>query len=144
MADEDRPGGAELAGKLERVEGLLVGVADLETGLLAGGMEDLDAGVEDLAGEDDLGGGAADLDGTIGRAVGVEDLDGLDDAGNEGRPLGVEGLEVVALDPPADEGLLIPEREEFKPEEVISCVETVVLLEEGSGGLANLDFKRTG
>lgn len=140
VADEDRTGGAEVEGKLEGVEGLRVGVADLETGLLAGGKHALDAGVEDLAGEADLGVGAADLEGTVGRAVGVEDLDGFDAAGNEGRPLGVKGLEVVTLDPPDDDGLLIPEREEFKPEEVISCVETVVLLEEGFGGLANYKF----
>lgn len=144
VTDEDRLGGIKLEGKLDGVDDLLVGVVDLDTGLLAGGMDDLDAGVEDLAGDDDLGGAAAELEGTLGRAVGVEDLEGLDAVCTEGRPLGVEGLEEVTLDPPDDEGLLIPKRDEFKLEWVISCAEAVVHLEEVSGGFANRDFKRMG
>lgn len=133
LTDEDLLGGTILVeGKLVGVEGLFVGIVDIDIGFTAGGADDLDNGVEDLAGEDDRGGGAVDFEGIVGRAVGVEDLEGLDAAGSEGRPLGVKGLDEVTLDPPDDDGLLIPEREEFKLDWFISCAEVVLHLEEGS------------
>lgn len=94
--EEDRPGGAELAGTVEGVEGRLVGVADLDAGLLGTSEEGLDVGVEDRAeGVDDLGGGTTDFEDNVVREVGVEGLEDLDVALNVGRPVGVAGLEEV-------------------------------------------------
>lgn len=78
--EEDRTGAAKLPCWVEGAEGRLVGVDDLDAGLLCDGMEGLDNGVVDLvAGIDDL-------------EVGVEDLL----AGADALP---EGTDVLVLGP---------------------------------------------
>lgn len=164
-------GGADILGVLDGIDGRRVGVADLDTDL-GGGTVGLPVGVEDLAvdldGVEDLEGivdlvagivdlvaGAADLVvGTVGlpaeivdlfnvaREVGVDDLEGLGADVTVGRPVGVAGLDPG---PPDDEGLRIPELEEFNPGEEVGCLDIKLLLAAGSGwGFANLDLSAVG
>lgn len=93
VTEDDRLDGAELEGTVDGAEGRLVGVADLDEGLLAASTDDLDVGVEDLTGVDDRGRGADDFAGTVVREGGVEGLVGFETAGNVGRPVGVAGLD---------------------------------------------------
>lgn len=143
MTEEERPIGAEQACRLDGMDGLLVGVSDLDAGLLAGGMEDL-VGVEDLPGVDDLGWATTNFEGNVEREVGVEDLGGFAAAGNVGRPFEVAGLDEVTLEPPDEDGLCILENEEFKLVKGAICVDVAIVLKEESEGLANLDFNRVG
>lgn len=126
------------------MDGLLVGVTDLEVSLLAGGTEDLEVGVEDLTGVDDLGWAITDFGGNIEREVGVEDLGNFDAVGSAGRPVGVAGLDEVTLEPPDEDGLRTPEIEELKLADGADCLDVVIFLEEGSAGLANRDFNKVG
>lgn len=115
---------------------------DLDASLLAGGTEDLDVGVDDLIGVDDLVWATADFgSGSVEREVGVEDLGSFDAVCVVVRPVGVAGLDELTLEPPDEDGLRIPE-DEFKLADGASCLDIVTFLEEGSAGLANLDFKR--
>uniref|UniRef100_A0A0E0BWY3 Uncharacterized protein n=1 Tax=Oryza meridionalis TaxID=40149 RepID=A0A0E0BWY3_9ORYZ len=83
----DRTGAAKLPCWVEVAEGRLVGVDDLDTGLLCAGMEGLDDGVDDLvAGIDDL-------------EVGVDDLL----AGADALP---EGIDVLVAGPDVLEGVV--------------------------------------
>lgn len=82
----------------------------------------LEVGVEDLVG----------LDAPVVETV---DLDGVDDL--DGRPVGVVGLEPG---PPDDEGLRVPELEEFNREGGAGCFDTKLPLVAGSGWwFPNLD-----
>lgn len=132
VTEEDRPGGTELPDTLDGVEGRLIGVADLDAGLVAI-MEGREVGVEDLAaGVDDLTEGAADLEeGMVVLDVGVEGLEGLLVADNVGRPVGVAGRDAVEPGPPDDEGLRTPTLE-FKPEDNVDCLDAKLPLEVGS------------
>uniref|UniRef100_A0A0E0BWY1 Uncharacterized protein n=1 Tax=Oryza meridionalis TaxID=40149 RepID=A0A0E0BWY1_9ORYZ len=131
----DRTGAAKLPCWVEVAEGRLVGVDDLDTGLLCAGMEGLDDGVDDLvAGIDDLEVGVDDLlagadalpegidvlvagpdvlEGVVDLAEVSVDLEvGVDDLGAggpdlEGRPVGVEGLDELDVCPPEDDGLRV-------------------------------------
>lgn len=70
----------------------------------------------DRIGVDDLTGGAVDFaDVKVALEVGVEGLEDLVVEGNVGLPDGVEDLEVAAVGPPDDEGLLLPFVEEPSP-----------------------------
>lgn len=146
VTEEERPGGAELLGTLDGVEGRLVGVTDLDAGLVAV-MEGLAVGVEDLAaGVDDLTEGtAAGLEeGIVVLDVGVEGLEGLLVEDNVGRPVGVAGRDAVEPRPPEDEGLRTPALE-FKPEDNVDCLDAKLPLDVGSiWGFANLDFNAVG
>ena len=93
VTEDDRLDGAELVGTVDGAEGRLVGVADLDEGLLAASTDGLDVGVEDLTGVDDRGRGADDFAGTVVREGGVEGLVGFETAGNVERPVGVAGLD---------------------------------------------------
>lgn len=92
VTEDDLLDGAELDDTVDGTEGRLVGVADLDEGLLTTGSDGLDVGVEDLTGVDDRG-GANDFDGKVVREGGVEGLVGFEAAGNVGRPVGVAGLD---------------------------------------------------
>lgn len=124
VTDDDLPGGTELPGTLDGVEGRLVGVAALDDGLDAG-MEDRAVGVEDLAeGVDVLAEGATGFEeGMVALEVGVEGLEGLLIADNVGRPVGVAGRDAAEPGPPDDEGLRTPVLEEFKPGDNVDCLD---------------------
>ncbi|RRT65099.1 hypothetical protein B296_00041299 [Ensete ventricosum] len=92
VTEEHLLDGAELNDTVDGTEGRLVGVADLDEGLLTTGTDGLDVGVEDLTGVDDSGGNN-DFDGKIVREGGVEGLVGFGAVGNVGRPVGVAGLD---------------------------------------------------
>lgn len=160
--------GADILGELDGMDGRRVGVDALDTDFGGGtvglpvGVDDLAVdldGVEDLEGIVDLVAGTVDLVPgivdlvveTVGlaaetvdlvndaREVGVEDLEGLGAEVTVGRPVGVAGLDPG---PPDDEGLRIPELEEFNPGEEADCLDTKLLLAAGSGwGFASYDHK---
>lgn len=97
--------GADVFVVVDRVVGLRVGVAVLDTGLVAG-REDLVVGVEDLAvdlavGVEDLAGRVGLVEGNVGRVVGVEDLEGLDAVVGTGLDAVID----VGLDDVVDVGL---------------------------------------
>lgn len=152
VTEEDNlDGGADILDAEDGVEGRRVGVAALDVGFGAVTVG-LEVGVEDLA--VDLDNGVEDLEGTVGLAtdaglaaeiVGlVEDtvsllegkvalevgVDGLDvlDAVNDGRPVGVAGLDPG---PPEEDGLRAPALDEFNPGEEAGCLDTKLLLAGG-------------
>lgn len=157
---------AGIEGRDDGVDDLVVGIDDLEVGvddllagadalpegadvLLAGpaalveGVVDLAEGSVDLeVGVDDLGAEAPVLTGTVAREVGVEGLDPLELAINDGRPVGVEGLDALEVSPPDDDGRRVVEAE-FKLFDDADLNGRLVL-DGGSGWLANLDFKAVG
>lgn len=157
------------------IEDLAVGVEDLAVDLE--GVDDLDGIVDLVADEADLlldttgfAVVAGDLiveaaglgletmglfeeteglvDGSVDLEVGVEGLEGLDAPVSVGRPVGVAGLEPG---PPDEEGLRVPEPEEFNPVGVAGlepgdgCFVTKLPRVTDSGwGFANLDFRAVG
>lgn len=138
MTEEGRLAGVELAWRLDGTDGLLDGVLDLDAGLLAGSTEDL-VGVEDLPGVDDLGWVTGNFEGNVGREVGVEDLSGFAAVGTVGRPFGVAGLDEDTLQPPEEDGLRIPENEEFIVADGAIWRDVTIVLEEESAGLASCE-----
>lgn len=59
--------------------------------------------------------------------MGVEDLGSFIAADTVGRPLGVAGLEEVALQPPDEDGLRIPNIEEFMLEDEAICLDVAIV-----------------
>ncbi|PON39821.1 hypothetical protein TorRG33x02_341700 [Trema orientale] len=152
VTEDDLEGGADIQDTDDGVVGRRVGVAalDVDFGAVIVGLA---VGVDDLA--VDLDNGVEDLDGTVGLAVdvglvadtvgllevnvglevGVDGLVGLDAVVNEGRPVGVAGLDPG---PPDDDGLRVPAPEEFNPGDETGCLDTKLLLAGSSGwGFAN-------
>lgn len=126
----------EILGAITGAEGLLVGVAALDTGFFKGGAgaEDLEVGVEDLTGVDDLGGGATGLefDGKESREVGVDGLDDLEAAGNVERLVGVVGLDDTEVGPPEVDDRRFPTNDELELEDDVGCLDTELPLVAGS------------
>eukprot|EP00262_Sarcandra_glabra_P000998 TRINITY_DN11007_c0_g1_i1.p2 TRINITY_DN11007_c0_g1~~TRINITY_DN11007_c0_g1_i1.p2 ORF type:complete len:268 (+),score=55.13 TRINITY_DN11007_c0_g1_i1:713-1516(+) len=136
VTEEDRLGGTELPGRVDGVDGRLVGVAGLDEDEDLGADIGRDTGVEDLAeeGVDGLAEGIMDFDEVkMEREVGVDDREGLVVAGRVGRPVGVEGLDAVEPGPPDDEGRRVKPEVVFEIEDMIDCLDIMLLpLEAGS------------
>lgn len=128
------------------VEGLSVGVVDLDTDLEVEGVEDLAGGVEErtviLEGVEDLARGAMGLlEGTVPLLVGVDDLEGFDFTGRADPLVGVGNLEaVVDFCPTTEDGLLFPGAQESTLADVDGCLDVSFKEDDSSGRFSGLAF----
>lgn len=113
---------------------VLDGVVDLDEGSvdLVEGSADLVEGNVDLeAGVEDLGAVGPVLAGRVARALGDEGLEPLDAVVDAARPVGVEGLEELAVSPPDDVGRRVVAAEFKLFDDVV--LNGCVVLDGGSG-----------
>lgn len=136
VTEEDLPTGAETLalGAANGFDGWRVGVTDLAVDLGAGwegrpvGVEDR---AEDLDGVEDLNEGAtAFVEIKVVLEFGVEDFEGLVVEGNVTRTVGVEDLRDPIVEPPAEDGFMLPP-EEFSLDDKVESLDASLLLELG-------------
>lgn len=136
FTEVERLDAAELLQVQDGVEGLRVGVVDLDIDLEVEGVEDLAGGVEERAVT--LEGAMGLLEGTVPLLVGVTDLEGFDFAGSADPLVGVGNLEAVVDFCPTteDDGLLFPGARESTLADVHGCLDVSFKEEDSSTGLS--------
>lgn len=136
FTEVERLDAAESLQVQDGVEGLRVGVVDLDIDLEVEGVEEravILEGVEDLA-----RGAMGLLEGTVPLLVGVDDLEGFDFAGRADPLVGVGNLEAVVDFCPTteDDGLLFPGAQESTLADVDGCLDVSFNEEDSSTGFS--------